>query len=289
MLERLYTWSIFCRVISSSERKIGAELACSGWASTFSVFSLTLSRFFLIPSSSRWICCRERRVPHSLPGACQLHFGAEPCPWLIPHVTPCQTPCPASQDLACRAPGHPQPRRRRSRAEKGKGCAAHQCRWTDTSPILGAEVPVCVRCTPARARAHTYLLLGDALGALLDRVLVEGQADLVDGAGLAALQLQTDVLQLGDVVLAQGLILLSCGSTRDGLVPSRSVRPVRVPGDGGDAPGSTGQRGGGGSPFSWLRSSSSYFWVQALYSRSTCSRSSGWKLCESWLSRRNSW
>lgn len=42
----------------------------------------------------------------------------------------------------------------------------------------------------------THLLLGDALGALLDRVLVEGQADLVDGAALTALQLQADVLQL---------------------------------------------------------------------------------------------
>lgn len=61
----------------------------------------------------------------------------------------------------------------------------------------------------------------------------------MDGAGLAALQLQTDILQLGDVVLAQGLVLLSCGDSRDRLASSHSVRPVRIARDGGDAPGST--------------------------------------------------
>lgn len=43
---------------------MGAELTGSGCESTCPVFSLTLSRFFLMPSSSRWICCRSRKVPH---------------------------------------------------------------------------------------------------------------------------------------------------------------------------------------------------------------------------------
>lgn len=133
MLERLYTWSIFCSVISSSERRTGAELACSGWASTFSVFSLTLSRLFLMPSSSRWICCRES-------SACQL-TGC----WcsLVPTSTLCQIRQPDSKRLP--AHGRSVPTVRRSRAEKGQGSAAHR------RSRLGAGVPMC-RVSP---EAHT--------------------------------------------------------------------------------------------------------------------------------------
>lgn len=54
-----------------------------------------------------------------------------------------------------------------------------------------------------------YLLLGGLLDAFLQRFLVHGSADARHSPGFAVLDTEPQVLELGDVVLAQSLILLT--------------------------------------------------------------------------------
>lgn len=161
------------------------------------------------------------------------------------------------------------------------------CVWGRTGSLLcprGDSTSFC-SCAHLNAKGKPYLLVANALRTFLHGVLVKRRTDFVYGAGLAAFELQADVLQLGDEVPAQRLLLFPCHpqtkpgvngpqhrswlqvsqeGSKDGL-----PRPPREP-VGLGRPGLKSKRrlkacpGPQTLPFSNPRSSISYFWVQTV-------------------------
>lgn len=76
----------------------------------------------------------------------------------------------------------------------------------------GDSISFC-SCADLNAKGKPYLLVANALRTFLNGVLVKRRTDFVYGAGLAAFELQADVLQLGDEVPAQRLLLFPCHPT----------------------------------------------------------------------------